>query len=453
MKIKRTIKSNTDRMENNNKGIMLMVFFFFFCSLPNFSIQKTFTTIAPNQSMQYGDTLVSAAERYEAGFFNFGDPQRQYFGIWYKNISPRTIVWVANRNTPVHNSTEMLKLTDQGSLVILDGSKGIIWSSNSSRTVVKSVVQLLDSGNLVLKDANNSRDFLWESFDYPGNTFLAGMKLKSNLVTGPYRYLTSWKDPQDPAEGECSYKIDMHGFPQLVTEKGSKVLYRGGSWNGFLFTGVSWQRLHRVLNFSVVVTDKEFSYQYETLNSSINTRLVLDPYGTSQRFQWSDRTQIWEAIYGLPADQCDAYDLCGINSNCNGDIFPICECLEGFVPKSQPEWESSNWSGGCVRKTRLNCLHGDGFLTYTNMKLPDTSTSWCNKSLSLEECKTRCLKNCTCTAYANSDIRGDGSGCLLWFDNIVDMRKHQDLGQDIYIRLASSELGIFISYYIFRPFS
>jgi hypothetical protein len=287
---------------------------------------------------------------------------------------------------------------------------------------------LLDSGNLVVKDVNSTQNFLWESFDYPGNTFLPGMKLKSNLVTGPYRYLTSWRSPQDPTEGECSYKIDTHGFPQLVTAKGAIFLYRAGSWNGFLFTGVFWQRLHRVMNFSVMFTDKEISYQYETLSSSIITRVVLYPNGISQRLQWTDKTQDWAALAKRPADQCDAYAFCGINANCNINDFPICECLEGFRPKFQLKWEASKWSGGCIRKTHLNCLHGDGFLLYTNMKLPDTSSSWYNKSLSLEECKTMCLKNCSCSAYATLDIRYGGSGCLLWFDDIVDMRKHQEQG-------------------------
>ncbi|GAU20887.1 hypothetical protein TSUD_120790 [Trifolium subterraneum] len=398
-------------------------------------------TLTPNQFIQYNDTLVSEAGTFEAGFFNFKDSQHQYFGIWYKKISPRTIVWVANRDTPVQNSTAMMKLTDDGSLVILDGSKGIIWNSNSSRIGVKPVVHLLDSGNLVLKDGNNTQDFLWESFDNPGNTFLVGMQLKSNLVTGPYRYLTSWRSHEDPAAGEFSYRIDTHGYPQQVTGKGTRILYRAGSWNGILFTGVSWRRKHKILNFSVVFTNKEFSYQCESLKNSIITIMVLDPYGTSQRYIWSDRTQIWEAISSRPADQCDDYALCGINSNCNINGFPICECLEGFMPKFQTKWKSSNWSDGCVRKTPLNCLHRDGFLQYTNMKLPDTSASWFDKSMNLEECNTMCLKKCSCTAYANLDIRDGGSGCLLWFDNIVDMRIHPDVGQDIYIRLASSEFG------------
>lgn len=307
-------------------------------------------------------------------------------------------------------------------------------------------MQLLDSGNLVANDANNTT--LWESFDYPGNTFLPGMKLRTNLLTGPYKYIKSWKSPDDPSDGEFSYRMDTRGYPQLIVAKGAKILHRGGSWNGYIFTGISWQ-MHRYFNFSFVLTNKEVSSDYETLNSSMITRFILDQSGNSQRFVWSDRTQDWEAIISRPLDDCENYAMCGVNSNCNINDSPICKCLDGFIPKFQSKWDSSDWTGGCIRRTKLNCVNGDEFLAYTNVKLPDTSSSWFDKRLSLDECKNVCLKNCTCIGYANLDVRDGGSGCLLWFDSIVDMREHVDQGQDIYLRLASSELGNFISHSLF----
>jgi hypothetical protein len=52
-----------------------------------------------------------------------------------------------------------------------------------------------------------------------------------------------------------------------------------------------------------------------------------------------------------------------------------------------------------------------------------------------------CLKNISCSAYASLDVRNGGSGCLLWFDILVDTRELGEIGQDLYIRMASSELG------------
>uniref|UniRef100_A0A6N2MEP3 non-specific serine/threonine protein kinase n=1 Tax=Salix viminalis TaxID=40686 RepID=A0A6N2MEP3_SALVM len=69
------------------------------------------------------------------------------------------------------------------------------------------------------------------------------------------------------------------------------------------------------------------------------------------------------------------------------------------------------------------------------LKLPDTSYSWYDTSMSLVECKNMCLKNCSCSAYANSNITGEGSGCLLWFGDLVDMREFSTRGQDLYIRM------------------
>jgi len=44
-------------------------------------------------------------------------------------------------------------------------------------------------------------------------------------------------------------------------------------------------------------------------------------------------------------------------------------------------------------------------------------------------------------AYANSDIRGAGSGCVLWFEDLIDLKQIQTGGQDLYIRMSASELG------------
>ncbi|CAL5335833.1 unnamed protein product [Camellia sinensis] len=60
--------------------------------------------------------------------------------------------------------------------------------------------------------------------------------------------------------------------------------------------------------------------------------------------------------------------------------------------------------------------------------------------MTLRECEMVCLENCSCMAYTNLDIRGGGSGCLLWFGELTDIREYSADGPDIYIRTASSEV-------------
>ncbi|KAL4649274.1 hypothetical protein ACB092_01G003800 [Castanea dentata] len=76
--------------------------------------------------------------------------------------------------------------------------------------------------------------------------------------------------------------------------------------------------------------------------------------------------------------------------------------------------------------------------------MPDTTYSWVNGSMNLNECRVRCLNNCSCTAYANSDIKNGGSGCAMWFGDLIDIRQVAANGQyppmqDIYIRMPASE--------------
>ncbi|KAK1389082.1 hypothetical protein POM88_017260 [Heracleum sosnowskyi] len=58
--------------------------------------------------------------------------------------------------------------------------------------------------------------------------------------------------------------------------------------------------------------------------------------------------------------------------------------------------------------------------------------------MNLEDCKSKCLKNCSCTAYSSTNVEKDGSGCLLWFEALMDITGYTEYGQDIYVRMPAS---------------
>ncbi|KAK0601485.1 hypothetical protein LWI29_024749 [Acer saccharum] len=226
----------------------------------------------------------------------------------------------------------------------------------------------------------------------------------------------------------------------MVLRKGNSTQIRLGSWNGLHFTGLPQLKPDPDNTLVFVLNEKEVYHKYVIRNSSLLVRLVLDPFGIVERFTWRYRTSSWAQINAVVLDGCDNYALCGSNAGCNISNTLQCKCLTGFVPKSLGEWIQLDWSGGCVRRTPLHCQTGDGFLKYEAVKLPDTSYVWFNKSISLIECKKLCSNNCSCIAYASLDVQEGGSGCLLWFRDLIDIRELAEGGQDIFIRLAVSEL-------------
>ncbi|XP_034678683.1 G-type lectin S-receptor-like serine/threonine-protein kinase At4g27290 [Vitis riparia] len=423
-------------------GGFTILFFFSSTLLSIFRTSAAVDTITQAQSIDDGETIVSAGGDFELGFFSPGSSENRYLGIWYKKISTGTVVWVANRDVPLNDSSGILKLDERGTLVLLNKANMTIWSSNSSRSVQSPVAQLLDTGNLVVRNENDSdpENFLWQSFDYPGDTFLPGMKYGKNLVTGLDSYLTSWKRTDDPSTGDFTNRLDPRGFPQMFLKEGSVVTFRSGPWNGLRFSGMPNLKPNSIYTFHFVLNQKEIYYTYELINRSVVTRMVLSPNGVLQRYTWIDRRQGWLLYLTAQMDNCDRYALCGAYGSCDINNSPACGCLKGFVPKHPNDWNVADWSGGCVRRTRLNCQNGDGFLKYPGVKLPDTQESWFNMTMNLKECKMKCLKNCNCTAYANSDIRNGGSGCVLWFGNLIDIREYNENGQDLYVRMAASEL-------------
>ncbi|KAJ9542969.1 hypothetical protein OSB04_029475 [Centaurea solstitialis] len=406
-------------------------------------------TIYPNQTLKDGETIVSASQAFELGFFSPGD-SGWYLGIWYKKIATGTVVWVANRELPLNDPTGMLKINDNGTLQLRSVSNNLIWSSQSSIPVTNTgsnlVARLLDSGNLVLEDDTTSgKRRIWQSFDHPGNTLLPGMKVGMDRVTGIKMNLTSWKSSGDPSKGSYTVWMDISGYPQLyISQDESSFLQRVGYWNGMAFTGVSRPKASSLYTFDYDFTETDIYLRYTLVNDSFITRMMLDQDGNFLQLVWTNRTQEWTIYMISLNDECDTYDSCGPYGSCNNNTSPPCACLEGFEPKLPEEWSVGDWSNGCKHKNLMTSENGNNFKQFSNLKLPDSRDSWFNSTMSLGECEKVCTGNISCTAYANTDIRNGGTGCLLWFGELIDIREvstRDNSGQDIYISMHNRNIA------------
>ncbi|GJZ64979.1 G-type lectin S-receptor-like serine/threonine-protein kinase [Tanacetum coccineum] len=120
--------------------------------------------------------------------------------------------------------------------------KGCVVSNTTSSK--KPTAQLSDTGNQVISDGNHM-NIIWQSFDYPTDTFLPGMKLGKE--GSAEWHLSSWKSSEDPATGEYTWSADTRGYPQFLLRDGlGAVKFRHGPWNGQRFSG-SFIRIHHEL--------------------------------------------------------------------------------------------------------------------------------------------------------------------------------------------------------------
>ncbi|KAL7213298.1 hypothetical protein ACSBR2_015920 [Camellia fascicularis] len=392
------------------------------------------------QQINGSGALVSARGDFKLGFFNTSNSRSRYLGIWYNNIPVQTIVWVANRDRPLNDSSGGLKIGDDGNLILLDSGGIVAWSTGIQNISSKpTVAQLLDSGNLVLRSENggSTESYIWQSFDHPSDTLIAGMKLGWDLKIGLDRYLTSWKSADDPSLGDFSYVLDLDGLPQTVIRKGSVKQHRSGIWNGLQFNGAGLK--NAIFNANFIDNSEEVYFEFDLYQPL--TRLVLNYTGTIQTVIWNNRNLEWVVINTEPSNPCRSYGRCGPNSICTISNGYICSCLDGYTPKSSQDWKTDVWDGGCVRKYPLNCSDGEGFVAFKSVIVPDLLDFFMNTSMTLKECEFECIKNCSCTAYANSDVAGGGSGCLLWYGDLIDIRSFPNPGdQTLHIRVAAADL-------------
>ncbi|KAK2379863.1 G-type lectin S-receptor serine/threonine-protein kinase [Trifolium repens] len=434
-------------------SLSLFIIIIILLSFQTYPSLSALTIISSNQSLSGDQTLVSKDGKFELGFFNTtGNSSNYYYiGMWYKKISIRTYVWVANRDHPLSDKNSSKLTISNGNLVLLDQSQNLVWSTNlSSSSRSNSVVAvLLDSGNLILSNTPNASvsEALWQSFDFPTNTWLPGGKIKLDKITKKPQYLTAWKNNNDPATGLFSLELDPNGTDSyLILWNKTKQYWTSGPWNGQIFSLVPEMRSNYIYNFTYMSNATESYFTYSVYDSSFISRFVMDVSGQIKQFTWLESTQQWNLFWSQPRGQCEVYAFCGAFGSCNENSKPYCNCLNGYEPKSQSDWDLGDYSHGCVKRNKFQCEVSsnpssgakDRFLTKSNVALPEDAKQVVEAG-SVDECESTCLSNCSCNAYAYNS-----SGCFVWRGELLNLQQlSQDdsNGQTLLLKLAASEFS------------
>ncbi|PIN02163.1 Serine/threonine protein kinase [Handroanthus impetiginosus] len=418
---------------------ILQFIFFVVCAALLGSCLQT-DIISSSSLIKDPDTIVSHGNIFKLGFFTPKNTTNRYLGIFY-TFSENIVVWVANREAPLKDSSNTITISKDGNLILINGKNQTVWSTNATTSPMNTTVQLQDSGNLVLLD-NVTGAIIWESFSYPTDVFLPTMKVFHNITTGKKTLFSSWKNASNPGIGSFTMGIEACealNITQNFIWKNHRPYWRSGPWNGQMFIGIQdmfeghLQIITFVNNYTGVV------YATTTDLVTFLTKLTMNSSGSYVQTMWIDERKSWDTVWLAPKTECDVYGTCGSFGSCNAQDSPICSCLRGFKPVNKEEWERGNWTSGCQRRTQLECdqgnnTGGDGFLRLPFMKVPDFAKQFSSRRE--DECRNRCLRNCSCIAYAHDP----NIGCMFWSGSLIDTQRFAGVGYDLYIRVSASEL-------------
>ncbi|XP_023728515.1 G-type lectin S-receptor-like serine/threonine-protein kinase At1g67520 [Lactuca sativa] len=357
----------------------------YICSNPCYSETDT---LLQGQELKDWDYLISSNKVFVLNFFGFVTTISPYLGIFYNPQRSKSYgygrrayyngdgyayynrdgykedkaVWVANRNSPSKDIYVKLVIDVHGKLSISSGGGTVVDLFSPTPVVTRNAsATLLDTGNFVLQELYSDgsvKRVLWQSFDYPTDTLLPGMKLGINLKTGHRWSLTSWRNEILPADGPFTLKADPNGTGQMVILRRGNIHWRSGSW---------------LINAGFENADLQ--------NSGPDVRLYYISNETEQSFTYLTRT----------------YDSSpALTMNLNGQ-------LNASTLKLNVQCRSISWDNdsGCAEYEfpELDCRKDYHFYKgfydiYGNEYVYDESYN-----LTSYDCERLCWTNCSCMAY------------------------------------------------------
>ncbi|XP_071902517.1 G-type lectin S-receptor-like serine/threonine-protein kinase At1g11300 [Coffea arabica] len=178
-------------------------------------------------------------------------------------------IWAANNyQTPARKQPAYLIMNADGRLGVDDSFNNLLFVVNGEQSAMinSTTAALLDNGNLVLRAPGGIT--VWQSFDYPSNTWLQGMRIgifDSNMRIPRQSILTSLSTFDEP---NSTLAVDHSSTKELIVMQDGVVYWRSGIWDGLKFSFLDF-----FARFGVT-----FSYFSDANESFFTWNSSTDPY-------------------------------------------------------------------------------------------------------------------------------------------------------------------------------
>ncbi|TXG58688.1 hypothetical protein EZV62_016517 [Acer yangbiense] len=341
--------------------------------------------------------LTSPDKTFTCGFYSVGDENAYWFSVWFTNSSDRTVVWMANRDKPVNGQGSKVSLRRNGAMALTDVDGTVIWMTNTTSTRADRA-ELLDSGNLVLKDLQGK--ILWQSFDFPTDTLLPNQYLTKNTK------LISKLGRGDFGSGFYTFYFDNDNVLRLIYDgpDTSSVYWPNPDWDVFQNgrTKYNNSRIAVLDDMGSFLSSDIFQFSAIDMGFGIKRRLTMDYDGNLRLYSLSVNGS-WMISYEALRQQCNVHGICGKNGICVYTPEPKCSCPPGYEVT-----EPGNWNKGCKPKFNRTCSNTQQvkFIELPHVDYYGYDLNF-SRSASLDSCMKLCLDDCRCEAFSYR-ITGEG---------------------------------------------
>ncbi|PIA43344.1 hypothetical protein AQUCO_01900013v1 [Aquilegia coerulea] len=356
-------------------------------------LSKGFSATPDSSVSSFQSLLNDPTGNFSLGFLRVN---RSQLSLVILHVSSSETIWLANTTSSIKWSKPS-KLFFNGSLVLSDHHKRVIWSTQSNGD---SVI-LLNNSNLQIQkleeQSSSIHTVLWQSFDFPSDTLVENQNftVQMSLVSSNGLYSMRLGDDylglytyfdQDSNQIYWKHRA-MEAKAEIV--EGQGPIYAQISSNGFLGMYQKEQAPVDVLPFD--------SFQKPV--SGIR-RLRLESDGNVKAYYWNGLN--WITDYTAISKVCELPNSCGHYGLCrpgNG-----CQCLDNKTEYQSGECFSPE-SGDLCRE-RLSINKGYWILRRTGVELPYKELMKFEKMGTLDECEGSCEKNCSCWGALFNNVSG-----------------------------------------------